>query len=133
MTLLLRLLKVPFPSHPLYFLATLILLATSSVGIGFLISAVSRTDSQAVQLSMLVLLLSIFFTGFFLPITGFRWPALVIALLIPMSYAIESFQHLMLAGDLPNGGNVVALAVVALLAFGIVLMIMKRQYRKIAE
>jgi len=133
LTLLLRLLKVPFPSHPLYFLATLILLATSSVGIGFLISAVSRTDSQAVQLSMLVLLLSIFFTGFFLPITGFRWPALVIALLIPMSYAIESFQHLMLAGDLPNGGNVVALAVVALLAFGIVLMIMKRQYRKIAE
>jgi len=133
LTGLLTLLKVPFPSHPLYFLATLILLATAAVAIGFLISAVSRTDSQAVQLSMLVLLLSIFFTGFFLPITGFKWPALIIALLIPMSYTIESFQQLMLAGNLPNGGNIVALAVVALLAYGIVLLIMARQYRKISD
>ena len=97
---------------------------TASVGIGFLISGLSRTDSQAVQLSMLVLLL---------PITGFRWPALIIALLIPMSYAVESFQHLLLAGDLPNGGNIVALAVVALLAYGMVLLIMKRQYRRISD
>ena len=133
LTGLLTLLKVPFPSHPLYFLATLILLATASVAIGLLISAVSRTDSQAVQLSMLVLLLSIFFTGFFLPITGFKWPAMIITLLIPMSYAVESFQQLMLAGNLPNGGNIVALAVVALLAYGIVFMIMARQYRKISD
>ena len=133
LTLLLTLLKVPFPHFPLHFLATLILLATASVGIGFLISALSRTDSQAVQLTMLVLLLSIFFTGFFLPITGFRWPALIIALLIPMSYAVESFQYLLLAGDLPNGGNLVALAVVALLAYGMVLLIMKRQYRRISD
>jgi len=57
----------------------LVLVATASVGIGFLISAFSRTDSQAIQLTMLALLLSIFFKGFFLPITGFTRPAWTIS------------------------------------------------------
>ena len=81
LTLLLTLLKVPFPAYPGQYFALLVLLATASVGIGFFISAISRTDSQAIQYTMLVLLLSISFTSFFLPVTGFAWPAWIIALL----------------------------------------------------
>jgi ABC-2 type transport system permease protein len=36
----------------------------TSLGIGFAISIVSQTDSQAVQYSMMILLGSVFFSGF---------------------------------------------------------------------
>jgi len=133
LTALLKLLKVPLPEYPVQFLVALILLATASVGIGFLISAMSRTDSQAIQLTMLVWLLSIVFTGFFMPIVGFRWPAWIIALLIPMTHAILIFQNLILAGNPSNIPNIISLIVIALLAFGLVLLIMKRQYQKISD
>jgi len=133
LTALLGLLKVPFPEFPIQFLIALILLATASVGIGFLISAMSRTDSQAIQLTMLVLLLSIFFTGFFMPIFGFRWPAWIIALLIPMTHAILIFQNLILAGNPSSNPNIISLIVIALLTYGLVLLIMKGQYRKVTD
>jgi ABC-2 type transport system permease protein len=133
LTALLTLLKVPFPAYPGQYYVLLVLLATAAVGIGFLISATSRTDSQAIQLTMLVLLLSIFFTGFFLPITGFNWPAWIIALLIPMTHAIEGFQALMLAGNSVSTATWVLLVIITLLAFGCVFLIMRRQYRKVLE
>src|SRR5207244_519383 len=49
------LMRTPFLGSPLYFAALALLVIVSSLGYGFLISAVSRSDSQAVQLSMLVL------------------------------------------------------------------------------
>ena len=130
---LLTLLKVPFPTNIAQTLLLLVVLATASVGIGFLISATSRTDSQAIQLTMLVLLLSIFFTGFFLPIEGFNWPAWIIALLIPMTHAIEGFQELMLVGTDVSSGVWIGLALIILLSFGLVSLIMRRQYRKVLD
>ncbi|HEX2993992.1 MAG TPA: ABC transporter permease [Anaerolineales bacterium] len=47
-----------------YALAVVILLFTS-LGVGFFISLISQTDTQAVQYSMLLMLASIFFSGFF--------------------------------------------------------------------
>jgi ABC-2 type transport system permease protein len=133
LTGLLTLLKVPFPAYPGQYLAMLILLATASVGIGFVVSALSKTDSQAIQLTMLVLLLSIFFTGFFLPITGFAWPAQLIALLIPMTSAIVGFQQLMLAGTSASADPWILLTVITLLSYGLVSLIMRRQYRKVLD
>jgi ABC-2 type transport system permease protein len=131
LTAVLALLKVPLPALPGQYLLLLILLSTAAVGIGFLISSVSRTDSQAIQLTMLVLLLSIFFTGFFLPITGFMWPAWIIALFIPMTHAIEGFQNIMLAGTPAGSGVWLGLGLIILLSFGLVSLIMRRQYRKV--
>jgi ABC-2 type transport system permease protein len=128
---LLSLLKVPMPSNISQTLGLLILLATAGVGIGFLISAISRTDSQAIQLTMLFLLLSIFFTGFFLPLTGFNWPAWIIALLIPMTHAIEGFQDLLLVGTNLNSGVWIGLVLIILISYGMVSLIMRRQYRKV--
>jgi len=130
LTLLLRLINVPLPSDLWQYFVLLVVLATASVGIGFLISATARTDSQAIQLSMLVLLLSIFFTSFFLPITGFAWPAWVIALLIPMTHAITGFQEVVLAGSSVTFGVWLGLALIILLSYGLVLLIMRRQFRK---
>jgi ABC-2 type transport system permease protein len=130
LTLLLRLINVPLPMNIIEYLFLLVVLATASVGIGFLISATSRTDSQAIQLSMLVLLLSIFFTGFFLPITGFAWPAWIIALLLPMTHAITGFQNLVLAGTSVGFGIWLGLVIIIIISFGLVAIIMRRQYRK---
>jgi ABC-2 type transport system permease protein len=130
LTLLLRLINIPLPIDFVQYFLLLVLLATSSVGIGFLISATARTDSQAIQLSMLVLLLSIFFTSFFLPITGFAWPAWIIALLLPMTHAIQGFQDVMLAGVSVGTGVWIGLALIIVLSFGLVMIIMRRQYRR---
>jgi ABC-2 type transport system permease protein len=130
LTLLLRFINVPLPVNYGEYLVLLVVLAIASIGIGFLISATSQTDSQAIQLSMLVLLLSIFFTGFFLPITGFAWPAWIIALLLPMTHAITGFQDLVLAGSSVNFGVWFGLGIIIIIAFGLVSIIMRRQYRR---
>ncbi len=130
---LLALLKVPLPTNIPQTLLLLVLLATAAVGIGFLISATSRTDSQAIQLTMLFLLLSIFFTGFFLPITGFNWPAWIIAILIPMTHAIEGFQDLLLVGTTVSTGVWTGLVLIIMIAYGLVSMVMRRQYRNVLD
>jgi ABC-type polysaccharide/polyol phosphate export permease len=79
---------------------------------------------------MLVLLLSIFFTSFFLPITGFAWPAWIIALLIPMTHAIEGFQNVVLAGSSVGFGVWLGLVLIIVLSYSMVLLIMRRQFRK---
>lgn len=133
LTGLLTLLNVPFPAYPGEYFILLVLLATASVGIGFLISASSRTDSQAIQLTMLVLLLSIFFTGFFLPITGFAWPAWIIATLIPMTHAIDGLQQLMLVGTSAIRDVWFSFVFITVLSYGLVSLIMRRQYRKVLD
>jgi len=130
LTVLLALLKVPLPVHAVQHLVLLILLATASVGIGFLISAVSQTDSQAIQLTMLLLLLSIFFTGFFLPLTGFSWPAWILGAMLPMTHAIDGFQALLLKGNAVPWGVWVSLIGLSVLSYGLVLLVMRRQYRR---
>jgi ABC-2 type transport system permease protein len=130
---LLTLLAVPFPAYPLQYLALLVMLSAASVGIGMLISTVSRTDAQAIQLTMLVLLLSVFFTGFFLPMTGFASPARIIGLLIPMTHAMKGFRELSLSGTALDSGVWLGLALIALLSYGLVALIMRRQYRTVMD
>ncbi len=133
LTGLLTLLKVPLPTQIGPYLLLLVLLATASVGIGSVISAVSRTDAQAIQLTMLMLLLSVFFTGFFLPITGFMWPAWIIALLIPMTHAIDGLQEALLAGQAISNGVWLGLGLIVLVAAGLVALLMRRQYRSVLD
>jgi len=115
------------PADILSYAATLVLLAAASVGIGFLISAFSKTDSQAIQLTMLLLLLSIFFTGFFMPITGFAWPAWIIAFFIPMTHAITGFKDVLLVGSYLRSSEWISLIIISVLAFGVVIRLLKKQ------
>jgi ABC-2 type transport system permease protein len=130
---LMTFLGVPFPAYPIQYLALLGLLSAASVGIGMLISAASRTDAQAIQLTMLVLLLSVFFTGFFLPMSGFSGVARVIGLLIPMTHAMKGFRELSLSGTALDSGVWLGLALIALLSYGLVALIMRRQYRTVMD
>lgn len=88
----------------------------TSLGVGFNLSLLARTDSQAVQSSMVMLLTSIFFTGFFLALHRFWWPVLIVSWALPATYSTTLLQNVMLRGQ---GATVLLL--LALTAIGIVL------------
>jgi len=91
-------LKVPmFGRWQDYALAVVVLLFTS-LAVGFLISLISGTDTQAVQYSMLLLLASIFFSGFFLDLRLMWAPMRVLAWSLPATYGIQMLQNIMLRG-----------------------------------
>jgi ABC-2 type transport system permease protein len=82
----------------LVYAGVLLLVIVASLGLGFVVSGVSKTDSQAVQYSMLVLLVSIFFTGFVLPLDQLAAPVRVISYMIPATYGIQALQDLVFRG-----------------------------------
>jgi ABC-2 type transport system permease protein len=92
------LLRVPmFGNWYNYALAVIVLLFTA-LGVGFLISLISQTDTQAVQYSMLLLLASIFFSGFFLDLRLMWEPIKILAWSLPATYGIRMLQDIMLRG-----------------------------------
>jgi ABC-2 type transport system permease protein len=110
-------LAVPFLGSVPLFVGLVLLFTLASLGIGFVISAWSTSDSQAVQLSMLVLLMSIFFSGFFLPLENFWAPIQVVGYALPLTHAVDGFQNVMLRGRAPSEFTWLVLAGLAVFTF----------------
>jgi ABC-2 type transport system permease protein len=119
-TLLTVPLDIPLVGDRLALSRLVLLLTFASLGLGLLISLVADSERQAVQLAMLVLLASMFFSGFILPIEEFRDPVRYVAYALPVTYGVALFQDLMLRG----GGGVPPWYEVALLAIGVVLFVL---------
>lgn len=111
------LLGVPLLGSVAWLALSLALLIFASLGIGFAISATSRSDSDAVQFSMLVLLASMFFSGFVFPLQSILVPMQYIGFLLPVTYSIPNLQNVMLKGIPPFMPFLVALALLGLLLF----------------
>lgn len=124
-------LQVPFLGNLAWFIIEALLLILASLGVGFTISSISSTDSQAVQLSMLVLLLSIFFGGFFLPLDSFATWVNFISYALPMTHGIIAFQSEMLMGTSGNTNALIGMGAIALVTFGIALFFTAQQFRRI--
>ena len=78
------------------------------------ISIVSQTDSQAVQYSMIVLLASVFFSGFILSLDMLWEPVRVISWLLPTTYGTLLLRDIALSGSDPNWlllGGLIAIGV----------------------
>ncbi len=86
---LVGLLHVPLASSVLSLVLALALTLVASIGLGLVISLLSPTDTLAVQLTMLVLLASLFFSGFFLPVEQLFPAARVISWALPATYGIH--------------------------------------------
>jgi ABC-2 type transport system permease protein len=100
-------------------IATIALLLVASLGLGLLIAVVSDSERQAVQLSLLVLLASVFFSGFVLDIEEFTEPVRAIAYMLPVTHGIQLLQDLMLRGTTNavwEFGALFAIAAVTLIA-----------------
>jgi ABC-2 type transport system permease protein len=112
-----NLLHIPFRGDPLELAVLVVLLTFASLGTGLFISLWSDSERQAVQLATLVLLLSVFFSGFVLPVSELQMPVRALAYALPVTYAIPAFQQEMLRGELPNGIALGALGAISLLLF----------------
>jgi ABC-2 type transport system permease protein len=96
--LLVGVLGVPLLGSVGLFVGIVLLLTFASLGFGLLISLVADSERQAVQLSMLLLLASVFFSGFVLPVTDFAEWMRYIAYALPVTHGIATLQQLMLRG-----------------------------------
>lgn len=91
-------LGIPFRGNVVEFAVAATLLTFASLGLGLLISLVSDSERQAVQLSMIVLLFTVFFSGFVLSVHEFRMPVRALSYALPATYGIALFQDEMLRG-----------------------------------
>lgn len=110
-------LAIPFLGSIISFAGLGLLFILASIGIGLVISVLSNSDSQAVQLSMLVLLMSMFFSGFFLPLENFTPIVQLVGYALPLTHAINGFQNIMLRGTLPADLTWILLAISASVTF----------------
>ena len=111
-------LNVPMLGSWVNYAVVILTLLFTALGIGFLISLFAKTELQAVQYAMFILLGSVFFSGFFLDLRYLWEPMRVISWMLPATYAIRLLQSLMLRGNLPD-----IRLYAALLGMGILLFI----------
>jgi len=96
-------------------LSTLFLL--SSLGVGLLISTVSQTQTQAMQLALFVMLPSVLLSGFMFPREGMPWIIQQVGLAIPLTYFLQILRGIILKGV---GVEVLFGSVLPLAMFGVV-------------
>ena len=109
--------------------AALITLALlfSSLGYGFIISLMAGTESQAVQFSMISLLLSVFFGGLFLDFRNLVYPVKAISEVLPVTYGTQMLQDTMLRGLSFSLITMLKLLGIGVVTFIIALLMMRRK------
>jgi ABC-2 type transport system permease protein len=111
------LLKVPLISGYLPAVAVILLLTFAGLGLGLLISLVADSERMAVQLSMLVLVASVFFSGFVLPVQDFIGPVQYVSYSLPVTHGIALLQDAMLRGRITEPWMLAALATIGVVLY----------------
>ena len=93
----------------------------ASLALGLLISTVAKTQFQAMQMTIFLILPSILLSGFVFPISSMVKPLQVISHIVPARYFVEASHTLFLAGDVwpVLWPNALALAGMAAVLIGI--------------
>jgi ABC-2 type transport system permease protein len=119
------LLNVPLLSPPSFMVLVGGLLILASLGLGLFISAIADSERQAVQLSLLVLLASVFFSGLVLPIHEFHPIVATAAHALPVTSGIRLFQDAMLRGGTYAGHLLAVLAAISAAFFILTALILR--------
>lgn len=107
-----------------------VFLATS-LGLGILISTVSKTQQEAMLLAFLILLPSIFLSGYFFPVDAMPPLLQTISRLVPLTYVLIIVRSIILKGV---GFEVLVDEVAALVVFGLVVVLLAAaRFRKRLE
>lgn len=114
-----RLLGVPMLGGPQWVALTLGLLLFASLGLGFFIAGLAETETQAVQLAMLVLLASIFFGGFFLSLDTLWEPIRAISYVLPVTFGSIDLRDVMLRGVVPDPLMLGALVLIGVVCYAL--------------
>jgi ABC-2 type transport system permease protein len=120
---------VPMLGDPALLAGIVGLLVLASLGLGLLIAAVSDSERQAVQLSLLVLLASVFFSGFVLGTDEFTEPVRSLTGILPVTHGIRLIGDVMLRGAVTEPWPIGALAALAVAFIGISWMLLRRAMR----
>ena len=123
-------LGVPLVGSIWWYALSVLLLIWASLGLGFLISAISKSESQAVQFSMIALLGSVFFSGFFLPLENFIAQVRTVAYVLPVTNGVQALQSVMLRGRAPNIFTLGGLALIALVCFMLAWLLWRRNLKR---
>jgi ABC-2 type transport system permease protein len=107
-----------------------VFLATS-LGLGILISTVSKTQQEAMMLTFMLLLPSIFLSGYFFPIDAMPPFLQAVSRLVPLTYVLVIVRSIVLKG---SGFQLLAGQVAALAVFGLGVMVLASlRFRKRLE
>ncbi|MEX2623765.1 MAG: ABC transporter permease [Acidimicrobiia bacterium] len=85
-----------------WFALICLLVLLAALGAGFVVSSVARTESEAVQYAMIMLLVAIFFSGFFISLDRLIPAVRVLSYLIPATYGISGLQEVAFRGRAPS-------------------------------
>lgn len=129
LVLVVRFLDVPSLGSVVHVVATVALVVGASVAIGLVLSLLAGSDSQAVQFSMLVLLASLFFSGFILDLERLRQPALAVSSVLPVTYGTRMLREVMLLGRAPAVTDYVGVATVAVVSLVLAFALLHRRLR----
>ncbi|MFP4343188.1 MAG: ABC transporter permease [Anaerolineales bacterium] len=110
---------IPMLGSFLDYALVLLALIFTSLSYGFVISLISETDSQAVQYTMILLLTSVFFSGFIMQVSVLWEPVRVLSWLLPTTYGIRLLRDTMLLGR-----PIESLLIAGLVGIGIVLCVL---------
>ena len=112
-TLLVGVFQVPFLADPAMLVAAISAMLLAALGVGLLVAVVSDSERQVVQLSLLLLLASVFFSGFVLSVDEFEPFLQGIAYLLPVTHGIALVGDVMLRGDGTGAAPWLALLAIA--------------------
>jgi ABC-2 type transport system permease protein len=90
---------VPFQGSVLVFLVGAGLFLFVALGVGVLISTVSRTQAEAIQLAMMTLLPQILLSGFIFPVESMAPGVQPFAYVLPLTYFVEISRGVMVRGE----------------------------------
>lgn len=111
----------------IWYASIMFLVLMASLGAGFVISAVARTESEAVQYAMIALLVSIFFSGFFISLDRLIEPVRILSYLLPATYGIAALQEVAFLGEAPDPRLIAGVAALAIVLLVSAWMLMRRR------
>ena len=124
----LLLFHIPFRGSWLVFAAGALLFLLAVLGIGVLISTLSQTQGEAIQLAIMTMLPQIMLSGMIFPLTSMPWGVRWISYLLPLTYFIQIVRGVFLKGT-PIGALGVpflALTALAVVVLGLALLRFRR-------
>ena len=123
-------LQVPMLGDPVTLALVIILFVAASMSLGLVLALFSDSDRQAVQLSLLLLLASVFFGGLVIAIDEFSPPVQTVTSLLPVTHGTRLIGDLMLRGSITNPLPVVALAAMVVFWGGVAWVRLRRELRR---
>jgi len=124
----LLLFDVPFRGSWPVFIAGSLLFLLAVLGIGVLISTLSQTQGEAIQLAIMTMLPQVMLSGMIFPLTSMPWGVRWISYLLPLTYFIQIVRGVFLKGTPIDALWIpfVALAALALLVLGLAVLRFRR-------